>query len=284
MPDLPARLLGLASALAAGFHLTGAAAAAPRLEHVDSWAAFYGAQASVASLQRPDLLVLEPDHPWKPESFRRSGQRVLAYLSLGEVHKTRPYYAALERARALAGPNPDWPGAVRLDPRAEAWRNLVLGTIAPAILQKGYDGFFLDTLDVAAHLERQGKHPGATAAMAKLVTDLHARFPQAVIVANGGIDLLPAAAGALSAVAVESIYTDYDFAGRRYRPRDPDGARERAEWLMAKAAPHGLPLLVLEYVDPAAAESRKAVAAQVRKAGFVPFVSDIALERLDPTP
>lgn len=275
------RILGLLSVLAAGLSLGASPAPATRLANVDSWAAFYGSQATPEALRGPDLLVLEPDHPWTPASFRRPGQRILAYLSLGEVHTTRAYYPALEKARALAGPNPDWPGAMRLDPRSEAWRQLVLGAIAPALLKKGYDGFFLDTLDVGAYLERERQYPGATVAMARLVSDLHAKFPQALIVANGGLDLLPHAASALSGVAVESVFTDYDFAAKQYRVRAPEKARERAAWLSQTVAPYGLPLLVLEYVAPEATGSRKGVAGEVKAAGFVPFVSDIGLERLD---
>lgn len=282
MPHRFHRVLGLLGALAAGLSLGATPAPAARLVGIDSWAAFYGPQASREALQGPDLLVLEPDHPWSPASFRRPGQRILAYLSLGEVHKTRSYYPALEKARALAGPNPDWPGAVRLDPRSEAWRKLVLGAIAPALMTKGYDGFFLDTLDVGAYLERERQYPGATVAMARLVSDLHAKFPQAVIVANGGLDLLPHAADALSGVAVESVFTDYDFASKQYRMRAADGARERAQWLSSTVTPYGLPLLVLEYVAPDATGSRTGVAGEVKAAGFVPFVSDIGLEHLEP--
>jgi uncharacterized protein (TIGR01370 family) len=275
------RALGFVGALAASVSLGASPAPAPRLTGIDSWAAFYGAKAAPEALKGPDLLVLEPDHSWNPTTFRRPGQQILAYLSLGEVHKTRPYYPALVKAKALAGANPNWPDAMRLDPRSEAWRKLVLGAIAPDLIKRGYDGFFLDTLDVGAYLERERQYPGATVAMARLVSDLHARFPQALIVANGGLDLLPYAAGALSGVAVESVFTDYDFAGKQYRMRSPDGARARAKWLTETVKPYGLPLLVLEYVSPEELNSRKGVAGEVKAAGFVPFVSDIGLERLD---
>ena len=43
-------------------------------------------------------------------------------------------------------------------------------------------------------------------------------------------------------------------------------------------------MLVIEYVDPADTAERAAVARQVREAGFVPFVSDIGLSTLQPTP
>lgn len=260
------------------------AMAAVPLGEVRSWAVFYGDKADPTALAAPDVLVLEPDHPWKPATLRRPGQRLLAYLSVGEVHESRAYYRQVAAVPgAVVEKNEDWPGAHRVDPRSKAWRQLVLTQLAPSILAKGYDGLFLDTLDTAGYLEAHGK-PGAVAAMAALVKALHARFPQAMIVANGGWAILPEAAGALSAYVTESVFTDYQFKPAQYRRRDASQAAERASAMRQVASRYGLSVLVIEYVDPADAAGRAEVAAQVRKAGFVPFVSDIGLSTLSPTP
>jgi uncharacterized protein (TIGR01370 family) len=258
--------------------------AATPLGEVRSWAVFYGEKAEPAQLAAPDVLVLEPDHPWKPAGFRRPGQRVLAYLSLGEVNESRAYYRQVAAIPgAVVEKNPDWPGAHRVDPRAKGWRQLVLDKLAPSILAKGYDGLFLDTLDTAAYMEGHGKH-GAVSAMAGLVKALHARFPQALIVANGGWAILPEAAGALSAYVTESVFTDYQFKPAQYRLREASQAAQRAADMRRVAEQYGLSVLVIEYVDPADAAQRAEVANRVREAGFVPFVSDIGLSTLQPTP
>lgn len=270
-------LLGLAAGPAAAGAMRPEAPPGP-LDGAGSWAVFYGAQAPAAALQAPDLLVLEPDHPWRPQALRREGQRVLAYLSLGEVHRTRPYFGRLERAGVLAGANPNWPGAVMVDPRSRLWQEMVVSEIMPAILAKGYDGLFLDTLDVAAHLEAQ--RPGATAAMRELLSAMHARHPEALLVANGGLALLPEAAPALAGLAVESVFTDYDFAASRYRLRAPEEANRRKEAFQALARRHGLRVFVLEYAEEP--EMRRRARQLAAEAGFVPFVSDIGLETLEP--
>lgn len=260
------------------------AAAAP-LGPVQDWALYYGHGAPEASLQAPDLLVLEPDHPWGAMAWRRPGQRVVAYLSLGEVHDGRAYAKEVARLGAVVEPNKDWPGAKRVDPRHEGWQRLVLQELAPAILAKGFDGLFLDTLDVGGYLERERQKPGARLAMAKLIQGLHARFPEALLIANGGFDLLPEAGPALSAIAVESVATAFQFSPqRRYAMREAAQADARASELGHQAKGAGLPLLVIEYVDPKDLVGRAAIAQKVRAWGFVPFVTDIGLERLDPTP
>lgn len=259
--------------------LLGLGAVVGPLAGVHSWAVFYGARAPAAALARPDLLVLEPDQPWHPADWRRPGEHVLAYLSLGEVNESRPYFATLKQDGALLGRNPNWPGAMTVDPRAAAWRNLLLDHVAPGILAKGYDGFFLDTLDVGADLERRGQ-PGALAAMAGLVNALKARYPQALLVANGGLDLLPQSAPALAGLAVESVVTNYDFAHKRYLRRSPAEAQARLAQLQAVQRDYRLPIFTIEYVDPQDASARAAIAAQIRKAGLVPYVADIGLGTL----
>jgi uncharacterized protein (TIGR01370 family) len=248
------------------------------LPGVHTWAVFYGAKATDAALQTPDLLVLEPDQPWNPALLRRTGQLVLAYLSLGEVNESRAYFQKLDPS-ALLGKNPHWPGAMTVDPGNASWRSEVLDKLAPSMLQQGYDGFFLDTLDVGAELERQG-HPGALKAMAGLVNELKARYPQAVIVANGGLDLLPDAAHALSALAVESVVTNYDFNAQRYLRRAPEQAQARIAQLQGIQRQYGLSILTIEYVSPQTPGEGDAIALSILQAGFVPFVSDIGLNTL----
>ncbi|HEY9722246.1 MAG TPA: endo alpha-1,4 polygalactosaminidase [Oscillatoriaceae cyanobacterium] len=264
--------------------LLGLGATIGPLAGVHSWAVFYGANAPIQALRAPDLLVLEPDQPWRVADFRRPGQIVVAYLSLGEVNESRPYFATLAHdSGALLGKNPNWPGAVTVDPRSAAWRALVLDRLAPEILAKGYDGFFLDTLDVGADLERHGQ-TGTRAAMASFVNALKARYPQAILVANGGLELLPDAAPALSGLAVESVLTNYDFANRRYLRRSPEAIQTRVAQLQGVRRDYRLPIFTLEYVDPADSAARAAIAEQVRDAGLVPFVSDIGLTMLVPAP
>ncbi|MBC7541848.1 MAG: endo alpha-1,4 polygalactosaminidase [Candidatus Sericytochromatia bacterium] len=267
-------------------NITGATASHVRtLTQADSWAVYYGDQEPPAALQGPDVLVLEPDHAWRVSALRRPGQTVLAYLSLGEVHTTRSYAPILTATPgAIAGRNPDWPDALTVDPRSPDWRRLVIDEVAARILAKGYDGFFLDTIDAAEALEQKGKHPGAAAAMVELIKALKQRYPQALLVANGGHSLLSRLAPSLAGLATESVFTDYQFKGRHYRWRpEADAQRQQALWAKAKAT-YGLPVLVIEYVDPHNAPMRAAAADQVRAAGFIPYVADIGLTALWQTP
>lgn len=272
-------------AAAAAFFTLAMGGPSHRLPPIKNWAVYYGGSVSVDLLAAPDLLVLEPDHDWKIASFKRPGQLVLAYLSLGEVHTSRPYYRVMAAAPgALLGPNPDWPGAYRIDPRSSAWRTYVLGQLVPALREQGYDGFFFDTVDVGHHLEHEKGIPGAARAMTDLIADIHSLEPTLKLVSNGGLDLLPGLAKYIDAFAVESVFTDYDFKTKAYRLRAPAAAELRAAELREVTKSTGVPVLVIEYVDPTRPANRAAMAKQVHEAGFVPYVADIGLNTLQPTP
>jgi uncharacterized protein (TIGR01370 family) len=254
----------------------GPGAAALPLRGVQHWAAYYGAPVDAQPLQAFDLLVLEPDNGWDLAAVRRPGQTILAYLSVGEVHRTRPYYPSLAGfPGTIVGSNPDWTDAMIVDPRSARWRRTLLQEVVPAILAKGYDGLFLDTLDSACDAE--DRFPGATAATVDLLLAIKKRFPQAALVSNGGVPMLPRLAPVLAAIATESIVTDYQFKPPLYRWRDPAGTAKRLGSLQAVARAHGLPVLVIEYVDPADAAMGTEAAERARQLGLVPYVADIGL-------
>ena len=52
----------------------------------------------------------------------------------------------------LVEPNPDWPG-VRVDIRDQRWQEVLLREELPPLIQGGYDGVMLDTIDTVPYLE-----------------------------------------------------------------------------------------------------------------------------------
>jgi hypothetical protein len=115
--------------------------------------------------------------------------------------------------------------------------------------------------------------------MTDLVLALHARAPQALLLANRGLALLPRMAPAISGIAVESIFTEYQFKGGKYAWREPNQARAFAAELQGIKQQYGLPILGLEYVDPQDAAMRGKAAALLAEAGFVPSVAEIGLSQ-----
>jgi len=251
------------------------------------WAVYYADAAPSAAFDAFDMVVFDSDrHPDLAPIQARKGLAV-GYLSLGEVNRTRSYFAEVEREGILVYENPTWPGAFAVDVRDPRWRKRVLDELIPAILARGFAGVFLDTVDTATDLERRdrAKFAGATLAAIDLVRAIKQRHPQAVVVLNRGYDILPAVEDRIDMVLAESLVTAWDFANSL--PRLAPADQHRAEAAMLKAAAQRNPklrLLALEYWPPEDAAKLREIYAKVRALGFAPYVATVALDRVVPEP
>lgn len=251
------------------------------------WAVDYGAATDPVLARGYQLLVLEPHHARPIAPLRGPGATLLGYVSLGEVEKRRPYFAGLESAGALGIANPDWPDARRADLRHPAWTAAVLDRIVPQILQLGYDGIFIDTMDNAEAMERQDPQGAKdmVAAGARLIAAIRARFPGIRIMLNRGYALLDRVAPSIDYVLGESMASRWNFATKRYDLlSDSDWTWQADRLRAAKAKNPAMVVTTLDYWDMADTRQVAALYARERAGGFAPYVSTLALDRLWPEP
>jgi uncharacterized protein (TIGR01370 family) len=272
--------LGGASAPAGG---VSAPAAGRPLAGVRSWAVYYGSALEAAmDLARFDVVVLDPyGHP-PLDAVKRHGTLVLMYVSLGEVNANHPQFAGIGGEPWVLSPNPNWPEARRLDVRAPAYERWLLERVVPAALAGPVNGLFLDTADTALELERAEprRYAGAAAALERVLGELKRREPRAILLLNGGLPLAERLPRVVDAVAMESVWTDYDFEAKRYRARPREEAEARAG-LLQRVAARGLSIFTLEYVSEG--EDAHRIGELIRRSrelGFVPYVSTIGLDRV----
>jgi uncharacterized protein (TIGR01370 family) len=252
------------------------------LAGIKTWAAYYGTDREVAAeLARFDLVALDPAGAPLLGAVKRHGSLVVMYVSLGEVNTSLPAYAEIAGAPWVLDANPNWPDARMLDVRAPAYQTWLSSKIVAPILNGPANGLFLDTADTAIELERE--HPqkfgGMTVALEALLRTFRATYPRALLVLNGGLPLAERSPALVDAVAVESVWTDYDFATKRYRPRAAADARARAARLDRLVA-RGVPVLTLEYAEPTDRPWIETLIRRAREHGFVPYVSTIGLDRV----
>lgn len=264
--------------------LVGGAASEPTspLRGIKSWVAYYGAaEHAAADLARFDLAVLDPARHPPLDIVKRHGSLVLMYVSLAEVNIRHPSYPPVAAQPWVLGPNPNWPEARRLDVRAPGYEAWLLEEVVPDALKGPVNGLFLDTADTALELERAEpeRFRGAGATLERIVRTLRRAHPRAILVLNGGLPLAERLGRVLDGVALESVWTDYDFAGKAYRRRPADQAEERATALR-RVARIGLPVLTLEYAPPEDGEWVGRLIRSARENGFVPYVSTIDLQQV----
>ncbi len=282
------RMLALgATALTLGMRSRSDAAPKPSANAALRWGVDYGATTDPVLARTCALLVLEPHHARPIAPLRGPGSILLGYVSFGEVERSRPYFAALEKAGALKAANPNWPDARLADLRHPAWRAAVLDRLVPAILALGYDGIFIDTMDNAEAMERQDPvaNKGMVAAGVTLITAVRARFPRIRIMLNRGYGLLPDVAPKIDYLLGEAMASRWNFVTKRYELlSDSDWAWQAGRLRAAKARNPALSLMTLDYWDPTDTKQVAALYARERATGFNPYVATLALDRLVPEP
>lgn len=246
-----------------------------RLKAARSYACYYG-QGGLEALSGFDAAILACDahSPAELEWLKAAGTVTLGYISLGE--DASPEAGPWVRSGPDGDPlrDPDW-GSFVVDPSHPAWKARVLEA-ATDLLERGFAGFFLDTLDT--------ERPDDQEALETLVLELREAMPAAPLVMNRGFALLPHLAQAVDGVVFESLSCTWRL--------DPDGGvhyrrveaalfednREIAERVTSLARPVGTTCLALDYADTPELEAHaRSVASDL---GFVPFVSNRLLTRL----
>lgn len=248
------------------------------------WIAYYASDLPGEAFSRFALVIFDAeDHP--PLSARPR-PIYLGYLSLGEVDPFRPYFEAVEREGLLAGVNDRW-GSHFVDLRDPRWSARVLDELLPALLDRGFDGVLLDTLDSSLYLEEQEpiRFKGMQDAAVRLVRQIRTRYPGLRIAMNRAYALLPRIDGELDYLLAESVYGGYDFERKTYVPVTRAESQAQLKLLHAtRLRRPALDILTLDYWNPADTAGIARVYRKQKANGFHPYVSTILLDRIGKMP
>lgn len=221
-----------------------------------------------------DLCIISPDATADLKAGQKLGNRYIAYLSLVEVAPTASYREDLEASGIpTLAENTDW-GSSLIDIADSRWQKFVLEKLARPADEKGFDGFFLDTIDSIAILEK--KHPDRAAEFRKslvgIIKALHKEFPGKRIIINRGFDFLPELKGAVNGVLVESVFRTFDTETHEYGPVEP-ATTEKLKEQIGRSQKLGLDVYVLDYAAPDDAEAARFSEKESRALGCIPFVA-----------
>ncbi len=281
MRCVPAHLLGATLAGLLAVSVSPACAAwskDPRLAKVESFAFAIGDGALKGDFARRlwpfDLVVVDgvEARPAQVSALRAGGKVVLAYLSVGTIERYRPWY---RRARPYRlGLWGDW-GEWYADTSRAGYRRLIARRVAPGLVRKGFDGLFLDNVDmIAGHpRQRRGMHR-LVAALGRLV---HRRG--GFLFAQNGEDVIGPSLRHLDGWNREDVSGTYSFRRRRYvavRPRE----HRAAVRALRRFAARGLLVTATDYVRPGDLRSIDAARAAACAANALPYASDIGLRHV----
>jgi hypothetical protein len=255
---------------------------APRLAAVRSFAFAIGdgtlGRGAAGRLGRYGLAVVDGEAApaGLVAALRARGTLVLGYLSVGTIERGRPWTRAAWPYRLEYWP--DW-GEHYADAARAGFRRLITGRVAPALLTKGFDGLFLDNVDMVAAHPRQ--LDGMLALVKALGAAVHARG--GLLFAQNGEDVLAPFAPVLDGWNREDVTSTYDFDRRRYVRQTPADVRA-AQSALARWRRAGLLVTATDYVAGGDGSGAARAASRACAAGALPFVSDIGLRRLPAAP
>ncbi len=253
-----------------------------RMPRPSSWICYYGKIPKGSSLKSIDLAILDPDNVPNVLKYTKNGTVCVGYVSVGEAEDYRFYWENIKDAPFIIEENEDWEGNYYIDPRSEQWKSLLINEVIPKVLNRGYKGIFLDTLDTAEYLEWKypDEYEGAVDGMVDLVRAIRQRYPSIVMVSNNGYPLLYRIAPYIDAVLVEDLYTTYDFETGTYGIQDPHVTEEHRAMLTDISTRYHVPILTLDYIDPNDTTGKRSIESSSVLDGFYPHVGDINLELL----
>lgn len=278
-------MAGVRRALAAA--VCAAMLAAPSVRAETPWVVYYADKEPPAAFEPYTLVVLDSEHHPPLRPLKDRGKRLLGYISLGEVESHRPWFERVKGWGILSAENPNWPGSFYVDVRDPRWVGLVVAELVPALLHRGFDGVFLDTLDNPPHLERTDPkgYAGMTEAAARLVKTLRRHFPAMPIMQNRAYEILPQTAGVIDYALGESVTSGWDFQAGTAHPQPAEDRAFQVEALKAaKRLNPALELMSLDYWDPKDAAGVARLYAAERAEGFSPYVATVELDRIVPEP
>lgn len=125
------------------------------------------------------IIVLEPDDytPEQIKAIKAKGYKVLAYLSIGTIEEERSWWKAYSKYKLKQ--LPDWPKEYYINVKKTEWQSFLISR-AKALKKKGFDGWWLDNLDVYSEY----KSTGVRTAIASICQKLKAI--KGYVMINGG--------------------------------------------------------------------------------------------------
>lgn len=218
-------------------------------------------------------VIIEQEHytPAEVRILKSQNEKVLAYISLGEVNAHAKHYKHLKDD--TLGKNQTW-NSYYLNLASESTTKKLMDIVGEAIMQ-GYDGFFLDNFDNFGAWGKQSSQKEALVGLLRQITD---KYPHHIFLQNAGLDLIADTAAYVDGIVIESVATDYSFKSKKYQLRADADFNTRAAKLAEINRTYQLPVTLIEYADTKIL--RDAVEKRIKPLGFDYFIGQIDLQTI----
>ncbi len=251
--------------------------ARPGLQAVQSFAVIYR-HVSPDELAPFEMIILEPEHFRRHEiqNLRQQGKIIFGYVNVGEIEEYRAFADRVPDRWKLAD-NQHWPGHTFVHPKWKGWRKLLQTHVLNPMQEKGFDGFFLDSVDIAA----PWRFPETRKDMIRLIRWIRKQYPEKMLILNNGLFLAEALIEDIHGLLIEELFFTVDSAGRYdVRPMKQrlmllkDILRAKTRW--------DLPVFLVDYCPEPPPQICRDIKRMSGLLGLPHFVTDYHLTRLYP--
>ena len=249
----------------------------------DKWIAYYADTHQPVDFKPYDILVFDRERHPSLQNLKAQRKTILGYMSVGEAEKDRYDYEQVKATNSLLKENPNWPGVFSVDVRKAEWTRHLIEDVIPKIIQSGFDGVFIDTLDSVEQLETENpkKYQGMVDASVRMIKTIRMHYPELKIMINRGFKTMPHIADSVDYLLAESILVNYDFENGDHKLFSDDVYQNYIAQIeeIKKHAPH-LYIMTLDYWNMDDTETVKTIYERQRQQGFAPYVSTIELNNI----
>ncbi len=245
-----------------------------------SIAFYYADQVPVEELMMFDQVVVEPTYmsAQNLKALTDAGVEVLAYISIGEVRRQRPWYKQLDQSWII-GKNKNWDSEI-VDLSNEGWHRFVQNKRIAPLLKQGFSGVFLDTLDSFHLLTKEHDVETQRRGLAQLIQGIHQQFPDIKMLLNRGFDVVADVHDVVHGVVAESLFQTWNGSTNNFVAVENPAHQWLKNKLQSIQQQYHLPIYVIDYVAPTERDLARATAKKIIDLGFSPWVSNIALDML----
>ena len=247
-----------------------------------------GDAAAVGARYAPFDVVVVDGEEAKPEeiaAIQAGDGTVLAYLSVGTIEKWRGWYRQLKPYRLRAWQ--DWKDEWFADISKRELREQLVILAQTEVLDKGFDGLFLDNTDMVEARRHKDQRKG----MAKLIEELDGLVEESgglLFTQNGHPGMVAGYPGRDVDPLIdhfdgwnrEDVSWTYDF-DRRENVRNRHRDREAALAELEEIGAAGLETTATDYVElgDGSSEAECEAVANAAAVGALPYVANIGLTR-----
>jgi len=238
----------------------------------------YSAKPDAELFAAFDWSIINTEADVDLKEAKTHGHKSYAYISVVEVSRDASYADEIgKRGIRKVVENETW-GSDSVDITSKEWSDLLIKSLAKKAVDKGFDGFFLDTLDSLAHLIHKEPENSKQyrAALIKLIKDLKTAYPDKKILVNRGFSLLPDLKGSVDGLVVESVFQTYNFGEKKYTVTRLSDTGQLVKWIK-EIRSSGMPVAVIDYVKPSDAKLAMQTAKRIELLDCDAFITTPAL-------